>query len=67
MKVIKVMKTLSIVAGLALCLNGFVLAAPLGIGEEMPELEAEGWLNGDEPAEDDFKDKVVVIEVWAYW
>ena len=33
----------------------------------MPEIQAEGWLNGDGPTKADLEGKVVVIECFAHW
>ncbi|MDG2385780.1 MAG: hypothetical protein P8N76_29200 [Pirellulaceae bacterium] len=41
--------------------------APLAVGETMPPILPEGWLNGPGPSSADLKNKVVVIDIWAYW
>ncbi|HEV3006039.1 MAG TPA: TlpA disulfide reductase family protein, partial [Pirellulales bacterium] len=37
---------------------------PLAVGSELPDLVAEGWLNGPPPNVDDLAGKVVVVDVW---
>ena len=37
---------------------------PLPPGEPMPELVAEGWINGEPP---NLSGKIVVLEAWAHW
>lgn len=37
---------------------------PLAVGTELPELAAEGWLNGPPPTTGDLADRVVVVDVW---
>lgn len=39
----------------------------LNIGQPMPKIEVEGWLNGPGPDTEQLKGKVVVIEAWAWW
>lgn len=41
--------------------------AGLPVGQPLPKLEAEGWLNGPGPTEEELAGKVVVIDAWAYW
>jgi thiol-disulfide isomerase/thioredoxin len=36
-------------------------------GHPAPPIRAAGWLNGEPPAEDSFKNKVVVVDAWAHW
>lgn len=37
----------------------------LGVGEQAPQILAEGWLGGQPPQNLD--GKVVVVNAWAYW
>ncbi len=72
-------KTANQTFGLLLALAAIVAAAPflwtignpqpdlkagIGPGEEMPELVAQGWLNGDPLTRDALKGKVVVVDSW---
>ncbi len=72
-------KTANQTFGLLLALAAIVAAAPflwtigvqqpdptagIGPGEAMPELVAQGWLNGDPLTRDALKGKVVVINSW---
>lgn len=41
--------------------------APLDVGESVPSITAEGWINGPGPSPGDLENKVVLIDVWAYW
>ncbi len=36
-------------------------------GEPAPPIVAEGWLNGDPPTPETFRNRVVVLEAWASW
>lgn len=36
-------------------------------GETAPEIKAEGWFNGTPPSADELKDKVLVVDAWAFW
>lgn len=40
--------------------------APLA-GPPLPELQAQGWINGPSSSRADLLGKVVVIDVWAWW
>ena len=72
-------KTANQTFGLILALAAIVAAAPflwtigvqqpdpkagIGPGEAMPELVAQGWLNGDPLTRDALKGKVVVVHSW---
>ncbi|MCG6156238.1 TlpA family protein disulfide reductase [Rubinisphaera margarita] len=37
----------------------------LAVGEEAPEISAQGWVNGKPP--EDLRGKVVVVDEWATW
>ncbi len=37
------------------------------LSRPMPELEGEEWINGDPLTEQDFRDKVVLVNFWAEW
>jgi len=39
----------------------------LAPGGSMPKIQAEGWVNGDAPTEDELRGKVVVVDAWATW
>lgn len=39
----------------------------LAPGASMPRLQAEGWINGDAPTEEELRGKVVVVDAWATW
>ncbi len=39
----------------------------LAVGNPMPPLEAEGWINGKAPKPDELEGKILVIDAWAYW
>lgn len=39
----------------------------LEVGKPMPEIVAEGWLNGTGPTMAELKGKVLVIDAWAHW
>lgn len=43
--------------------------APLAVGQPLPALEADGWLNveGAPPTVAELAGKVVVIDCWAHW
>lgn len=51
---------------LALLLRQSVVPAPAAAGQA-PRIEAEGWLNGDGPTDEQLKGKVIVLDAWAYW
>jgi thiol-disulfide isomerase/thioredoxin len=63
------------VAAAGLILSAFFRPSPEGIpfgyggesrvGQTLPELAVEGWLNGPGPA--DLTGQIVVIDVWAFW
>lgn len=36
-------------------------------GQQLPKLEAIGWLNGDPPRAEELRGRVVVIDAWATW
>ncbi len=59
-------KTLLGAALLALC-AALAWAEALSPGAACPEIKAEGWINGEAPKPEDWKDKVRVIEFWAFW
>lgn len=40
---------------------------PVRVGRVLPELRAQGWLNGVPPPTSDLAGKVVVLDLWAYW
>ncbi len=40
---------------------------PLTEGKPFPELQAEGWLNGDAPTAKDLEGKVLVVDAFAFW
>lgn len=40
---------------------------PFGPGRPMPQIEAQGWLNGEGPTRESLAGKVVVLNVWASW
>ena len=42
-------------------------SGPLGPGQVLPPLQAEGWFNGSAPTPSDLLGQVVVIQCWAYW
>jgi thiol-disulfide isomerase/thioredoxin len=44
-----------------------IASSPLVIGDRMPKLEAEGWLNGDPPAPDAPGVRLVVVDAWGIW
>jgi thiol-disulfide isomerase/thioredoxin len=63
-----------VVVALAALVRSIFLPAPHGpsavaglIGQPAPPIKAAGWLNGEAPAEDAFRDKVVVVDAWAHW
>lgn len=37
----------------------------LAVGQQAPQISAEGWLGGEPPENVD--GKVVVVSAWAYW
>ena len=39
----------------------------LGPGQLLPQLQAEGWLNGTAPSNEALIGRVVVIDCWAFW
>ena len=39
----------------------------LAVGEKAPVITAKGWVNGDAPAMEDLKGKVIVVDAWATW
>jgi thiol-disulfide isomerase/thioredoxin len=70
--------SLLIMAILTVAAAGLILSAffrsppddvPAGsrIGQELPPLEVEGWINGPGPTSDQLAGQIVVIDVWAYW
>ena len=42
-------------------------AAGLAVGKKAPPLEAELWINGDEPTAESLQGKVIVVDAWAHW
>lgn len=40
-------------------------ASAMLIGKQFPEIQAEGWINGNPPKLNSLKGKVLVIEAWA--
>lgn len=42
-------------------------SAGMFIGAAMPDLQAEAWINGEQPTDDELKGKVVVVDAWATW
>jgi hypothetical protein len=36
----------------------------VAIGDEVPAMEAEGWLNGASPTLDNLVGKVIVVDIW---
>lgn len=53
--------------GVVLAGCGPPVQSPLGPGAQALPLAAPEWINGDAPAEQDLKGKVVVVELWAHW
>lgn len=39
----------------------------LEVGQTMPEIVAEGWINGEPPVASERAGKVTVVVAWAFW
>lgn len=39
----------------------------LAPGATMPRIQAEGWINGNAPTEEELRGKVIVVDAWATW
>jgi hypothetical protein len=40
---------------------------PLGPGSAVPDLEADGWLNGSPPKAGDPATRLVLLDIWSGW
>jgi hypothetical protein len=40
---------------------------PLPPGQPLPEMEVEGWINGQPPTKAGSPASIRVVECWAYW
>lgn len=39
----------------------------VGPGEVFPEIQADGWINGEPPSKSELAGHIVVVDVWASW
>ena len=57
----------AVLGGHSSCIPGGGANSGLGVGQDAPEINPAGWVNGPAPTGEKLAGKVIVIDAWASW
>ncbi|MCH8830914.1 MAG: hypothetical protein IID45_15170 [Planctomycetes bacterium] len=57
----------AVLGGISSCIPGGGANSGLAVGQDAPEINPAGWVNGPAPTGEKLAGKVIVVDAWASW